>query len=282
MALKSMHTVSETAAWQDQMHADVFDYLHKMPLYIVRKHYENFNEGRLLKKFEDEIHGDLFFEIGCATGELYRYLSHFYSRFRYVGFDISAPAVTRAKIKYPKGRFHLLSSGIDEIVSEFGRPDVLWCRDVVMHQDNPYRFLDQLISLSRDSVILRLRTRDVGDTVFDSEMSCQLHWDKYWVPYIVLNTDELIQKIRAHGDVKKIVLSRHYEVLGGHNYRFLPKELYSKNTGTAETAVFIQKGRRTGGTAEVFFLDQPDRPRYSLLDHLIRRGFSLLKARKQP
>ncbi len=40
MAMKSMHPVSETAAWEDQMHADVFDYLHKMPRYIVKKHYE--------------------------------------------------------------------------------------------------------------------------------------------------------------------------------------------------------------------------------------------------
>ncbi|OPY86535.1 MAG: hypothetical protein A4E72_01657 [Syntrophus sp. PtaU1.Bin208] len=73
----------------------------------------------------------------------------------------------------------------------------------------------QLIVLSKDAVILRLRTRDVGDTVFDSEISCQLHWDKYWIPYIVLNTDERIRRISTHEDVKRIVLSRHYEVLGG-------------------------------------------------------------------
>jgi len=276
-----MHSVSETAAWQDQMHADVFDYLHRMPLYIVRKHYESFNEGRLLKRFGNEIRGDMFFEIGCATGELYRYLQQFMSRFHYVGFDISAPAIARAKAKYPQGRFHLISSGVAELEHQFGRPDAIWCRDVVMHQDNPYRFLHQLIRLSKDAVILRLRTRDAGDTVFDSEMSCQLHWDKYWVPYIVLNTDELIRQISSHEDVKRIVLSRHYEVLGGHNYRFLPKELYFRGAGTAETAVFIQKG--TGkGSADVSFMDQPDRPRYNLLDHVIRRGFSLLKARQHP
>ncbi len=282
MDVKSMHTVSETAAWQDPMHADVFDYLHKMPLCIVRKHYESFNEGRLLKRFKDKIRGDLFFEIGCATGELYRYLSHFMSRFQYVGLDISAPAIERAKAKYPRGRFYLLESGLDEIAQRWGQPDVIWCHDVVMHQDDPYRFLHHLINLSKDVVILRLRTRDVGDTVFDREMSCQLHWDKYWVPYIVLNIDEMIQGICEHGDVKKIVLSRHYEVLGGHNYRFLPKELYFTSTGSAETAVFIQKGVSAAGAVDVSFLDQPDRPRFSLLDHIIRRAFSLLRARRHP
>ena len=278
--MKSMHAVSETAAWGDQMHANVFDYLHKMPKYIVKKHYEGFNEGRLLKKFKDDIHGDIFFEIGCATGELYRYISNFMSRFQYLGFDISVPAIERAKAKYPQGRFHLLSSGFDEILNKFGQPDVLWCRDVIMHQEQPYSFLHNLITLSKEVIILRLRTRDFGDTVFDSQRSCQLHWDKFWVPYIVLNTDEMIQKIKDHDDVKKIVISRHYEVLGGHNYRFLPKELYFTDSGTAESAVFILKGARTNGSVEVSFIDQTDRPHYGMLDHVIRKGFSLLKGRK--
>jgi len=106
MDIKSMHTMSETAAWQDPMHADVFDYLHRITLYIDRKHYESFNEGRFLKRFGNEIRGDMFFEIGCAAGELYRYLQHFMHRFHYVDFDISAPAIARAKAKYPQGQFH--------------------------------------------------------------------------------------------------------------------------------------------------------------------------------
>jgi len=92
----------------------------------------------------------------------------------------------------------------------------------------------------------------------------------------------MIQGICEHCDVKKVIISRHYEVLAGHNNRFLPKELYFASAGYAETAVFIQKGPRAGGTARLSFLDQPDHPRYNLLDHVIRRSISLLKARQHP
>ncbi len=272
-----MHTVSEKDAWSDQMHADVFDYLNKMPKYIVKKHYEGFNECRLLKLFKDDIQGNIFFEIGCATGELYRYISKYMRRFQYFGFDISEPAIARAKEKFPHGRFHLLSSGFDEIREIYGRPEIIWCRDVIMHQNDPYVFLSELINLSREVIVLRLRTRDVGDTVFDSQNSCQLHWDKFWVPYIVLNTDEMIHKIKDHENIKKIVVSRHYEVLGGHNYRFLPKELYFTDARTAETAVFIQKSSDINGPAEVLFMDQKDRPRYGIIDKVVRKAFSILK-----
>lgn len=277
MTTNNMHTVFEKDAWSDQMHADVFDYLNKMPKYIVKKHYEGFNECRLLKLFKDDIQGNIFFEIGCATGELYRYISKYMRRFQYFGFDISEPAIARAKEKFPHGRFHLLSSGFDEIREIYGRPEIIWCRDVIMHQNAPYVFLSELINLSREVIVLRLRTRDVGDTVFDSQNSCQLHWDKFWVPYIVLNTDEMIHKIKDHENIKKIVVSRHYEVLGGHNYRFLPKELYFTDARTAETAVFIQKSSDINGPAEVLFMDQKDRPRYGIIDRVVRKAFSILK-----
>jgi len=280
MTAKNMHTVSEKDAWGDQTHADVFDYLAAMPTYMVRRHYESFNEGRLLNEYAGGIRGDAFFEIGCATGELYRYISRFMSRFQYTGFDISAPAIERARAKFPGGRFHLLTSGFDEIRSLYGQPDVLWCRDVVMHQEDPYAFLRGLIDLGGEAVVLRLRTRDVGETVLDVERSCQLHWDRFWVPYIVLNTDEMVRKIKESADVASIVVSRNYEVLGGQNYRYLPKELYFTDTGTAETAVFIRKGPRAGESVNVSFRDRPDRPRYGIVDRLIRKGYASLKGKR--
>ncbi|MBN1636150.1 MAG: class I SAM-dependent methyltransferase [Deltaproteobacteria bacterium] len=280
MGTNDINVVSEKNAWGDKTHAKVFDYLHPMPGFIVKKHYESFNEGRLLRMFENDIHGNIFFEIGCATGELSRYISGFQTRFKYYGFDISDPAIARAKQKYPMGNFHKVTDGFEEIIQTFGHPDVVWCRDVVMHQELPYVFLDNLINLSNEVVILRLRTRDVGETITDPELSCQLHWDKFWVPYIVLNTDEMIQEIEAHQDVKKIVISRHYEVLGGHNFRFLPKELFFSYSGTAETAVYIQKGSRKDASAEVSFMDQPDRPKYGIIERIIRKCFSELRARR--
>jgi hypothetical protein len=48
-----------------------------------------------------------------------------------------------------------------------------------------------------------------------------------------------------------------------------------RSSGTAETAVYIQKGPREGGTAEVSFLDNRTVRRYSSSNHLMRRSFSL-------
>lgn len=269
-------TVSEKEAWADQTHARVFDYMHAMPKFILKKHYESFNEGKLLAAYESRISGSRFFEIGCATGELYRYLSNYRRRFDYTGFDISRPAIERARHKYPEGRFHQLTGGFPEIRETFGQPDVVWCRDVVLHQTDPYGFLGDLIDLANEAVFLRLRTRDVGATEVRSEISCQLHWDRYWVPYIVMNTDEMIARVASRPDVRRIVVARAYEVLGGQNFRFLPKDLYFSSARTAETALYVEKG--TAARTEVLFMDRPqsDRPKYTLLERAIRKFYSHL------
>jgi hypothetical protein len=199
------------------------------------------------------------------------------TQFVYHGFDISVPAIERAITKYPDGKFSLLKSGFEEIIENNGQPDVVWCRDVILHQEKPYEFLNNIINLTKNTCVVRLRTRDKGKTDFDVENSCQLHWDKHWVPYIVLNTDEMIQKISENKDVNKIVISRSYEVLGGANYRFLPKELYFTDAKTAETAVFIQKGDRVNGEIDILFLDNQDRPKLGVLERLVRKTFSAIR-----
>lgn len=281
MEIKCFNAISEEDAWGDQTHASVFDHMYPMPGFILKKHYEGFNEGRLLKMLKDDIRGNKFFEVGCATGELYRYISRFMPRFKYYGFDISEPAIKRAKQKYPIGNFYHLTNGFEEIIQKFGQPDIIWCRDVVLHQALPYVFLDNLIELSKEVVILRLRTRDVGATETDPEISCQLHWDKFWVPYIVLNTKEMIEKINDNPNVKKIIISRHYETLGGQNYRFLPKELYFSDSRTAETAVCIQKGLRKDESAEVCLMDQTDRPFNGIVENIVRKIFWLLRVKRR-
>ena len=187
------------------------------------------------------------FEVGCATGELYRYIHNYRRDLDYKGFDISEPAIERAKQKYPDGDFHKLISELDEIVESFGQPEAVWCRDVVLHQKDPYLFLDKLIDLAKEALFIRLRTRDVGDTEFNSNISCQLHWDKYWVPYIVLNVDELISRIEENKNIKLLVIHRAYDVLGGYNHRLLPEELYFSSTGTAETGESIIESAITSG-----------------------------------
>jgi 2-polyprenyl-3-methyl-5-hydroxy-6-metoxy-1,4-benzoquinol methylase len=277
--LSANNRVSEKEAWGDPDHAKVFDYMHAVPDFILKKHYESFSEGRLLKDFVPRSGKGKLYEVGCATGELYRYLRNNRSDLVYQGFDISEPAVQRARQKYSEGNFHKLTNGFDEIHRNFDQPEVVWCRDVVLHQEDPFTFLDNLIKLAKEAAIVRLRTRDVGATELNTEISCQLHWDKFWVPYIVLNTDEMIRRIEAHADVSKVTICRAYEVLGGHNYRALPKDLYFTAAGTAETALFIQKGPRGSSGFDVSYQDpgKSDRPQYTLAERAMRRVLAVVK-----
>jgi SAM-dependent methyltransferase len=267
-------TVTERGAWQDDTHARVFDEVSTYPDLLMKKRFEGFNEVRLLQAYRASISGTTLYEIGCATGEFCRYASRYLHGLQYTGFDISRPAIARARQKYGANRFVLLGSGIEAFAAVYGQADVVFCRDVVLHQREPYRFLMNLLGMAREALVLRLRTRDVGATVFDAEQSCQYHYDRHWVPYIVLNTDELLDKVAADQSVVKIVVSRRYEVLGGHNFRFLPKELYYSESRTAETALLVIKGKASRrGKAEIVFDDRPDGPQFSLLDRAILRLF---------
>ena len=93
---------------------------------------------------------------------------------------------------------------------------------------------------SKKALILRLRTRDYGDTVLDIKNSCQLNYEDFWMPYIVLNFDELIDFLLDHEKVASIKVNRSYMVLGGQNNRYLPKDLFYKKTGTSETSLLIK------------------------------------------
>lgn len=264
--------ISEAAAWQDHTHARVFDEVSAYPDFLMRKRFESFNEVRLLRQHAGAVRGTKLFEIGCATGEFGRYAAKYLPQFEYTGFDISRPAIERAIAKYGNARYRLLEGPIEEFTGRFGTASVLFCRDVVLHQLDPLGFVSSLMKIAAGALVLRLRTRDVGGTVFDAEISCQYHYDRHWVPYIVLNTAQLLDCICQDSRVADIVVSRRYEPLGGHNFRYLPKELYYKETGTAETAVVVLK-RETprSGNARISYDDRPDGPRYSLLDRAILR-----------
>ena len=145
-----------------------------------------------------------------------------------------------------------------------------------MHQRNPYKFIKFLINLSSEAVIIKLRTRDIGRTIFDVNKSCQLHWDKHWAPYIILNINELIKKISANKEVNKIFISRNYQVLGGHYRRYLPKELYYKNSKTAETSVLILKGKRKSNKVKISYYDRKEDD-YNYFYRIIRKIYTISK-----
>ena len=183
-------------------------------------------------------------DIGCATGRFYRYFQKILPSTEYHGFDISEGAVNHAKQQYPQGEFNVFDGDISKV--QQATPDLIFSRDVVQHQPNPTEYLAKLYDSVGKYLILRVWTRETGATVFDVDLSCQFGKDS-WVPYIVFNTQELIDLFSSFKYAPtKMQVVRHPVVLGGQSGRYLPKELYYPETGTAETAILIEKGRQEG------------------------------------
>ncbi len=262
-------------AWQQQEHADLFDARAYYSLLRLRRVYENFNEFQLFVDHKHEIEGRGFVEIGCATGELYRYLRRYHSEFSYRGFDISLPAIERARQKYPDGRFELCKPDLSDIIVANLRPAVIWARDVVHHQPDPFEYLSRLLSISNEVTILRIRTRDKGTTVLDPEQSCQWHYNQ-WVPYMVLNIDETLDAVCKAIPVGKLLVVKRYVQLGGWHNRFLPKECYYPDTGTAETSLYVARLENSESSTEVVVSTRDDS---NYTPPLILRGLDYLRRR---
>jgi SAM-dependent methyltransferase len=239
-----------SSSWQEPVHADFFDARAKYGLRTLRRAYENFNEFHLFLENKSDIQGRCFVEVGCATGELYRYLRGYHPEFTYHGFDISEPGIERAIQKYPDGQFGVCKPDLSDVIAAELKPAVVWARDVVLHQPDPFDYLSRLLPISNEVTILRLRTRDKGATVRDPALSCQLHY-KSWVPYIVLNVEEAIETILRVVPVKKMMVMRSYVQLGGWHNRYLPKDCYYPETGTAETAIYVVRAENAETNPEI-------------------------------
>ena len=234
--------------WQEQEHAVFFDGFWDWSNAAIKRYYESLNDIQMLRRAADRIKGRRLVEIGCATGDLYRYVRRYHPVFDYVGVDISVPAVARARDKYPTGAFHVITDDLAGIKAHCPDPDLVFCKDVLLHQPDPFVFLKNLLAVPGEALIFRLRTRDLGKTVLDAGLSCQKHYSG-WVPYMILNLDETIAAICAARPVVSVEIVRHYIVLGGYNGRFLPKDCYLPETGTAETSIFVKfaaDGEETG------------------------------------
>lgn len=258
--------------WQSPAHVAAFDARSCLDARNLIRNYEAFNDVRLLKERLDPSRAVDLMEVGCATGEFSRYLHLTFPSLRYTGVDISAPAIARAKAKYPQTAFFVVDATrpLAETLKTLGVPEhpaMVYSKDVVPHQMEPLAFLSGLIRQVSEAVIVRCRTRDVGQTERDPERSCQYHYGG-WMPYIVLNLQELIDHILAEAPGSEVVVYRHHMVLGGSNNRFLPKELYLEETGAAETAVGIFKTTDQPGC--VVIRDRPDEEFTGTWDYRIK------------
>lgn len=263
-------------AWQSKGHAHFFDskvYFHS---YSLGRVYDNFTEIRLLNKYLPKSDNATLVEIGCAGGELYRYFKRYYPKVDYTGCDVSKAAIELAEAKYPSGKFIATDPDLSQLKGL--RFDYLFSRDVVLHQDDPFGFLKIVCSVPTKAAILRLRTRDVGKTELDIEKSCQYYMGS-WVPFIIINSDELIAFLKSLKRCSRIVMAKDYMPLGGLNYRYLPKECYLESTGTAETAIYIEfrddsrePAVEISSVKEHYSIPVVDRVVYKAIKHLLRPG----------
>ena len=266
--------------WQDAGHVRLFDFRSAFSDKNVVRSYESLNEvGLLCDRFKARGRRGSLLEVGCATGEFYRYLKLRFPSVQYRGVDISRPAIDRALEKYPQAGFFLTPADADvSLINSAGmesKPDFVYSKDVVHHQTNPMEFLTRLVNAASDTLVLRCRTRDVGRTVDDPDQSCQYHYQG-WMPYIVTHIDELVEHIQTIAPESEIVIRRNHMILGGLHNRYLPKECYLEETGTAETAVGVYL--RTDNPGRVTIEDKSEvNPRYTVF-HMMQEGLRLVRS----
>ena len=231
---------------------------------------DQFNECQSLRDLAERQDCQTLSDIGCATGSYYRYIRNIWPNVQYKGFDISEAAINRVRNRHPEGDFQVSNGRLSSV--EHAKSDVVFCRDVVHHQEDPKAFLEDLYQITGKYLVLRIRTREEGETVFDYTQSCQYTYGR-WVPYIVFQTGELIDLFRSFDPAPvKIDVIRHPLILGGQLNRYLPKELYYPETGTAESAIVIEKGDgQTGSEMAVSIEARPETIRRGKLAPLARK-----------
>ncbi len=280
IAMKEM-TDKWYADWQSDEHSRLFDFPSTLSARNLARHLESLNDIRLLNESLKRFGGGgTLLEVGCATGELYRYLGHRWPALEYYGVDISRPAIARARSKYPGARFSAIEatpdSGLVEAANMTSNPHLLYAKDVVHHQTDPLGFLSTLLDTASDGIVLRIRTRDVGGTVFEHENSCQYHYGG-WMPYIVLNIDEFVEHVRSLNPDVEIVAHRHRILLGGEYKRYLPKDCYLEETGTAETSVAIFLKSQSAGRVRIE--DRYEDPPNYTVPHMFAGAVRLARSR---
>lgn len=243
--------------WATPEHAVVFDGRAAVGDRGLVRWFTAFNDVQLLEEIMHTVPVELLLEVGCATGDFFRFLRRRYPGVRYRGVDVSPTAIAVATRRYPEASFGVVDA--DTWAANLGldrRPDVVFSKDVVHHQVDPRKFLTDLIRTPTRALVFRCRTKDAGETEWCPELSCQYHYHG-WVPYIIINTDELIVHIRQLAPACELIVHKQRVVLGGRNGRYLPKDCYVPAGGTAETAVAVILETRQPGRVHVE--DRPER-----------------------
>ena len=244
-------------AWMEEEHANHFEHWNRYSAKELVQTCDQFGEFQLFRTLVGRSDCETLLDVGCAAGRFYRFFRTVWPALQYTGVDISPVAVDRASKLHPSGDFRVFDGNTKSL--DDCQSDIVFCRDVVHHQVNPQQFLADLFNITNRYLILRLRTREKGPTIFDLSQSCQ-YWNGNWVPFIVFNTVELIDLIRSfQPSPTSITLMRVPKILGNMNNRFLPKELNSSQAGGAEAMLLVEKaiGKGDGDTVVVYSDQSP-------------------------
>jgi hypothetical protein len=226
---------SAYASWVKPNHLRAFsDYTYDLPLFARKRNRQIYSSiGRCLEvviPYCDEI-----VEIGVGGGRSYSYLDDLSNRvdarrYKYTGYDLSRQCVEFCKRQY--GDFFHLSNAVG---TQYQKADLVYFFDVMVHSHDPLEFLDAAAVAAKRYLCFQTPTRDLGSTEYDPDKSCRLE-NGSWIPWIVFNVSELVLEIQKRG-FHKILLIKDYKKFAGNAPRFLPKEFFESDVGSARTAV---------------------------------------------
>ena len=229
--------------WQNDGHSKQFGKAirEKNTLYFLRR-FKRYLPARCLNYVVNSLctQNVSILDVGCAAGDFYAYLASMRSpgNWTYEGVDISTPAIEIARKHFGKDLFQLISKD-DDLVGK--NADIILSVDVLIHQVEPFQHLERIFDCARKLLVVSLRTREIGDTVLDPELSCQINYGQ-WAPFIVFNINQLYKVILGLTPKPlKLTCFKEYKILGGENKRFLPKDLYTEDPKTAITTLLIEK-----------------------------------------
>ena len=267
------------SGWKSEEHKETFNIWNRMSKSYFKYIFSSFEENKYLIRYQSSKSKFSILDFGCSSGYLKRFLNFYYGKnYDYIGYDVSEESIKLAKQLY--GEKFFMSENDLYLNPDFNKKkfDIVYSRDTVLHQKDPWKFIDDLILKVKKHLILRLRTRNKGETILDLNRSCQLVPGEKWVPYIVLNYNELIQYLKKY-NFKLISTNRSKVVLGGKNNRFLDKALYLKETEGAETSIFAsyEDGLEKKGLIETNNLEGHD---YLKKNYLTTTLFKILNKLK--
>jgi SAM-dependent methyltransferase len=238
------------AHWDSEDHVMTFEMPTRLDRWTWIWHWNQFNYTKLARLILPSVAS--ITEVGCATGEYIRFLRKIGYRGDYVGYDVSRPAIGRARKKLPKEKF----LAVEPEFPDYEVADLVIAIDVGLHQPDPFQFHERLFSRAKKFLLLKERTTDTCPTSKDWKESCA--WgSSNWVPWMVLNIQDVLRFWRKLA-AKQVVVARNYHPLAGLGLRYLPKYLYPETAKTAATSILVSKDVKVLNGDFAVFLDQPE------------------------